>query len=118
MITDGEQHLARRSLSFLCRGPSRVGPGLVAKTILDVGFLGWDKPVSPSNLMVLVIVRSLSLLIREHFCQSWPWNIWHCAMSADDLGCSSPDHNMVSPLGNLPYLIVTVYDEHFIYWPS
>lgn len=44
---EGKQQFARGHLSFLCRGPSHVGPHMVAKTILDVGFLGWEKAVSP-----------------------------------------------------------------------
>lgn len=49
------QHSARGCLSFLCRRPSHIAPDLVAKPILDVGFLGRDKPVSPRMLMVLAI---------------------------------------------------------------
>lgn len=35
-----EHHFARRRLSFLCRRPILAAPDLVAKTILDVAFLG------------------------------------------------------------------------------
>lgn len=49
---EGEQHFARGQLYFLCRGLSHADTDLVAKTILDVGFLGREKHVSSRNLTV------------------------------------------------------------------